>query len=296
MGRFRRRDRGRAAGAAGEIPAGGRRGARRASPRPWARGASSTSADGGDRMETKRGRQRRYDMTPLEGLRNADVAYVAAMLDELRERVYDQVLPLPQAALDYVAGPHAAVGRPADAAPGLGRDELDRPARATARGRRISSGSWPAGRSGRSGSAPPAANPAGALVALCRRVRDEVTLPYLREVADIDEARLDDGSTVRRSPDAPLLALDLSLGPHRAAELRGGVRLRVDGQATACAVIAGLARPDRAFRARPPVLDAPAGSNYFGATEGVGRRRAATIPQQRKGAECPQRSRSRSAR
>ena len=56
-------------------------------------------------METRRGRERRYDMRPLEGLRNADVAYVAAMLDELRERVYDQVLPLPQAALDYVAGP-----------------------------------------------------------------------------------------------------------------------------------------------------------------------------------------------
>jgi hypothetical protein len=35
------------------------------------------------------------------------------------------------------------------------------------------------------------------LIAVCRRVRDDVTLPYLKGVQDIDEARMGDGTTVR---------------------------------------------------------------------------------------------------
>jgi hypothetical protein len=35
------------------------------------------------------------------------------------------------------------------------------------------------------------------LVALCRRVRDEVTIPFLKDVADIGEARMDDGTSVQ---------------------------------------------------------------------------------------------------
>jgi uncharacterized damage-inducible protein DinB len=147
-------------------------------------------------METKRGRERRYDIAPLDGFRSPQVAYAAAALDELRERVYDQVIHLPQQALDYVPGQtQLSVGR---LMLHLGWAELGWIRRLSGRAvpvdldRAVEAGAL-AGFKG----APPPAAPAGSLVTLCRRVRDEVTLPYLRGVADFDEKRLDDGSTVR---------------------------------------------------------------------------------------------------
>ncbi len=147
-------------------------------------------------MEVRRGRERRYDIHPLRGLRSADVAYVAAMLDELRERVYDQVMPLPQQALDYVSGhTQLSIGRLMAHLAWAELSWIDR----------LSHSKAPedlesilgSGALGTFREPPPAAGPAAALVGLCRRVRDEATLPYLRAVADIDEVRLDDGSTVR---------------------------------------------------------------------------------------------------
>ncbi len=147
-------------------------------------------------MELKKGRLRRYDIAPLEGFASPDVAYVAAMLDELRERVYDQVIDLPQPALDYVSGQtRLSVGRLMlhvawaelgwinRLAHGSGPQELES---------KLSAGALAS-----FGEAPPVVGPAAALIALCRRVRDEVTLPYLRAAPDIDERRLEDGSTVR---------------------------------------------------------------------------------------------------
>jgi uncharacterized damage-inducible protein DinB len=147
-------------------------------------------------MEMKKGRARRYGLPPLPGFANRDIARLASGLDELRERVYDQVSHLPAAALDYVAGAtQLSVGRlmlhlgwaevnwmrrlgappaPADLAATLDAGALE---------------SFP--------HAPPRAPSAAALVGLCRRVRDEVSLPFLKTVADPDAARLDDGSTAR---------------------------------------------------------------------------------------------------
>lgn len=147
-------------------------------------------------MELKRGRERRYDIAPLEGFVSRDVAYVAAMLDELRERLYDQVVDLPQQALDYVSGQtRLSVGR---LMLHVGWAELGWINRLAHRsGPQELEAALSGGALASFGEAPPVAGPASALIARCRQVRDQVTLPYLRGVADIDERRLDDGSTVR---------------------------------------------------------------------------------------------------
>jgi len=48
------------------------------------------------------GRPRRYAIRPAAGFANESAAYVAAMLDELSERLFDVISDLPQEALDYV--------------------------------------------------------------------------------------------------------------------------------------------------------------------------------------------------
>ncbi len=147
-------------------------------------------------MQTKKGRERRYDIAGLEGFRDQAVAYLAAELDELRERVYDQVLHLPQEALDYVAGAtQLSVGR---LLLHLGWAEMSWI-------RRLSGNDGPQDlRAALSAGAlesfqkdPPRAGPAAALVALCRRVRDEVSVPWLRAVPDADAKLMEDGSSTR---------------------------------------------------------------------------------------------------
>jgi len=147
-------------------------------------------------MATKKGRERRYDVAALEGFRNREVASLAATLDELRERVYDQVIDLPQEALDYVAGStRLSVGR---LLLHLGWAEINWVKRLSrAIGPEDLEQALSRGALGAFGGEPPRVGPAAALVSLCRRVRDEVTVPCLRTVADVDEKRLDDGSTVR---------------------------------------------------------------------------------------------------
>lgn len=49
-------------------------------------------------------RGRRYDLAPVDGFRDPDVAYAAAALDEETERLYDLLADLPAAAITYVPG------------------------------------------------------------------------------------------------------------------------------------------------------------------------------------------------
>ena len=53
-------------------------------------------------MLEKRGRQRHYDISPLNGYADSEIAFMAAYLSELRARVIDQFEDLPTEALDFV--------------------------------------------------------------------------------------------------------------------------------------------------------------------------------------------------
>ncbi len=147
-------------------------------------------------MHTKKGRERRYDIAALDGFRDQAVGYFAAALDELRERVYDQVLHLPQDALDYVAGAtRLSVAR---LLLHLGWAEMNWIRRLSGNdGPRDLRAALSAGALESFPKDPPQAGPSAALVALCHRVRDEVTVPWLRTVPDADAKLMEDGSSTR---------------------------------------------------------------------------------------------------
>jgi uncharacterized damage-inducible protein DinB len=134
---------------------------------------------------TKLGRPRRYDLRPAAGFANADVALAVAALDELLERTLDQFDDLPQEALDFAPQRtpltigalviHLAwaemgwVERIASASiPDDLRAQLD-PGRKVPKGEAVTS-----------------TETATDLIALCRRVRDEVTYPALATITDAD--------------------------------------------------------------------------------------------------------------
>ncbi len=147
-------------------------------------------------MHSKKGRERRYDVAALDGFRDQAVAGLAAALDELRERVYDQVLHLPQEALDYVApSTRLCAGR---LLLHLGWAEMSWIRRLSGKdGPRDLRETLSAGELESFAKDPPRTGPAASLVALCRRVREEVTVPWLRTVADADAKAVEDGSSTR---------------------------------------------------------------------------------------------------
>ena len=51
--------------------------------------------------QDKIGRSRRYNLKPISGFANTELAQGAALLQELAERVYDQIIDLPGEALDH---------------------------------------------------------------------------------------------------------------------------------------------------------------------------------------------------
>lgn len=134
---------------------------------------------------TKIGRPRRYDLRPVTGFANADVALAVAALDELLERTLDQFGDLPQEALNFTPQGtpltisalvvHMAwaemgwVERIAQASiPDDLRARLD-PGRKVPKGEAVTS-----------------TESARDLTALCRRVRDKVTYPALATITDAD--------------------------------------------------------------------------------------------------------------
>ncbi|MBN1639994.1 MAG: DUF664 domain-containing protein [Anaerolineae bacterium] len=135
--------------------------------------------------EQRSGRPRRYDLRPVAGCANQVVAYVAAMLDELRERLYDLITDLPQEGLDDV--PQGASNSIAMLVTHMAWAEAGWVARITgcaipdALAARLAPGGQDA-----SGELPPSTASAGELIALCRDVRAQVTMPALAGIADVD--------------------------------------------------------------------------------------------------------------
>ena len=147
-------------------------------------------------MTTKKGRGRVYQIRPAAGFTNRTYAMLSSWLDELRERVYDQIEDLPADALDHkAANTNLTIGKlvlhmayseafmVAGATGGTIPEELDNVLKP---GTRAAINDEPAPSPG-----------AAELIALCRRVRDEVTIPLLKDRDDPDTPCREDGSTPR---------------------------------------------------------------------------------------------------
>lgn len=139
-----------------------------------------------DNREAKLGRPRQYDLEPLPDYADAEAGMAGAALDELRERVIDQIAGLPKEALTFVPDGldfsiaslvvhmvWAEMGwicrisglRPPEEL----RSLVDRAGRAVPAGERLIPDM-----------------DADDLIALCRRVRDEVTVPALSDVSELE--------------------------------------------------------------------------------------------------------------
>jgi uncharacterized damage-inducible protein DinB len=135
---------------------------------------------------TKIGRPRRYDLSVPQGFASRELALSAAYLQELAERVYDQILDLPTEALDFTPGDSNlsigwlvvhlawAEGRWIGLATGAGLDPAVRA--------RLEPGGLE-----HYGTAQESAGDPATLIELCRKVQREHTLPALQPIADIDE-------------------------------------------------------------------------------------------------------------
>ncbi len=139
-------------------------------------------------MSVKSGRPRRYDLHPQKGSLHQDVGTALAALDELCERLYDLITDLPQQAAEYIPE-------------GSGINSITMLVIHMA----WAEASWVAritqtpldpaleqlllpGQQTKSGDLPPSATNIPQLIALCRRVRQEVSKPRLTLLDDIDRA------------------------------------------------------------------------------------------------------------
>jgi len=144
--------------------------------------------------QDKLGRPRRYTLQPPAGFANAELAHGVALLQELADRVCDQIVDLPADALDYTAQDtplsismlvlHMAWAEAwwvrritAAAIPEPLREEIEK------------------GSLGNIGGPPPSGYSASRLIEICRRVQREFSQPRLAEIEDIDEVLRKEGVT-----------------------------------------------------------------------------------------------------
>jgi uncharacterized damage-inducible protein DinB len=130
-------------------------------------------------------RPRRYDLHPLPDFAHPGAALAAAALDELRDRLYDLIVDLPQEAMDY--RPEGATNTIAMLTIHMAWAEAVWMANLT--GVPIPGELEPClllGKQGPSGELLPSSLSASEGIGLCRRVRDGITLPRLSILADID--------------------------------------------------------------------------------------------------------------
>jgi uncharacterized damage-inducible protein DinB len=130
-------------------------------------------------------RPRRYDLAPVPTISHTEAAYAVAAIDELRERLCDIIADLPQEAMDFI--PDGAGNTISMLAIHMAWAEAFWIARAT--GQTIPVDLQEAllpGRQGPSGDLPRYSNSAADLIALCNRVRQEVTVPGLSQVGDLE--------------------------------------------------------------------------------------------------------------
>jgi hypothetical protein len=142
----------------------------------------------------KAGRPRRYSLKPPAGFANMELAHGAAQLQELAERVYDQIVDLPADALDYAAEDttltismlvlHMAWAEAWWVRRITGREVPE------ALSREIEKGSL-----GNIGGPPPSGYTASTLIEICRKVQEGYSRTALGEIQDIDEVRKKEGFT-----------------------------------------------------------------------------------------------------
>ena len=144
----------------------------------------------------KNGRGRLYDFGPLEGFENRELGLKAAWLGELRERVYDQIEDLPADGLDY-EGPNTAltIGRLVLHMAWAESRWLAR-ITSTAISDDLQDALAPGSLEGFE-HAPEASPPADRVIAICRRSWEQVSLPAMRSIKDMDAVWGEDGTTIR---------------------------------------------------------------------------------------------------
>jgi hypothetical protein len=148
----------------------------------------------------KTGRPRRYSLQPPTGFNNQELAHSVAQLQELAERVYDQIVDLPVEALDYTSQDipstvtsvvtitmlvlHMAWAEAwwveriiGIEVPGPLSEEIEK------------------GALSRIGQPPPTAYPPSRLIDICRSLQTEYSQPALATVQNIDEVSEKDGVT-----------------------------------------------------------------------------------------------------
>ena len=142
--------------------------------------------------QPRRGRGRNYHLTAPLGFTSSEIGTLVAALDELRERLFDVIADMPPGALSFVPTDgrnsasmlvcHMAAAEAVWIARATGATIPDDLAADLAPGRRSDDDQLP-----------PSSSSAGALVALCRRVRDEITVPALSGIDDAGRPTPDAG-------------------------------------------------------------------------------------------------------
>lgn len=145
-------------------------------------------------IPVKTGRPRRYSLKPPAGFANAELAHGVAQLQELAERVYDQIVDLPGDALEFAAGDSyltisMLVLHMAWAEAWWVRRITGREVPETLWGQ-IEKGSL-----GNIGGPPPSGYTAQALIDICRAVQGQYSKAELAKIEDIDEVRKKEGFT-----------------------------------------------------------------------------------------------------
>jgi uncharacterized damage-inducible protein DinB len=157
------------------------------------------------KLTHKQGRPRQYSLEAPSGFADNSVGLASAALDELRARVIDQIEDLPHDALSFVAP-----GTPLTIAALMlhliwaeaGWIERITPAQAPAD---LRGAVQAAGRAVPAGEAVQCTLDAADLVTLCHRVRDELTVPALAKLSDIDRPVASDSQPM--TPRAVLMHL-----------------------------------------------------------------------------------------
>jgi len=156
--------------------------------RPWALNR------GMHEKQDKIGRPRRYTLEPPAGFANTELAHGVAQLQELAERVYDQIVDLPGEALDYTAQETTLT---------ISMLVLHMAWAEALWVRRISGAEIPdslnkeieKGSLGKLSEPPPPGYAASMLIELCRQVQKDYSQPALAKIEDIDAVLNKDGST-----------------------------------------------------------------------------------------------------
>lgn len=140
------------------------------------------------------GRPRRYALKPPAGFANSELAHAVAQLQELSERVCDQIVDLPADALDFTAQDtplsitmlvlHMAW------AEAWWTQRISGVRIPGSLSREIRKGSLD-----RIGESPASGFDAATLIGICRRVQSEYSQPRLAEIEDIDEVQEKEGFT-----------------------------------------------------------------------------------------------------